>query len=183
MIIISTNEFRYLVLELCAGSLDQLFLEDDNAKKYNYAVPSDLQMLYQIASGIAYIHESGLVHRDIKPQNILFSRPQSADADVHMKVADFGCAKPTRPTGSYSISGSFGTPGWNSPEIDQWNKDAAKAKKEGREAPKRVSNKTDVFSTGLVFFYFLTKGKHPFGQGLMLKSNMENGNPTNFDSN
>ena len=168
-------------MELCAASLDQLYLSDNDPKKYKGQVPNKLAILCQIASGLAYIHEKGFVHRDIKPQNILIS---STDPAV-MKLADFGACKQTNENGSCSWSGPCGTRNWSSPEMIKFILDAAKAKSEKLTPPdeqKRISIKTDVHSVGQVFFFILTDGHHPFGEGLMATDNIKNGNRVrNFD--
>ena len=95
------------MLELCTASLWQFLLPDNDPKKYSGPISSDFQVLYEIASGSAFIHEKGMVHRDIKPQNILLSFPDESGR-VWIKVADFGCAKATNPAGSASLSKEFG---------------------------------------------------------------------------
>lgn len=183
---------RYLVLELCAASLDRHFLPDGNVDKYMGPLPeSQLQMLYEIASGLAYIHapihgrdQTGLQHRDIKPQNILFSLGTDP---VRMKVADFGCVKAATQTGSasWSFNHGGGPEDWRSPEMINWEREDQKARAEGKPGPPRarLTNKTDVFSAGLVFFAILTNGLHPFGSGQMLTSNIHEGRRVNFNGN
>ncbi|KAI9551110.1 hypothetical protein GHT06_004038 [Daphnia sinensis] len=65
----TNKDFTYLVLELCAGTLT-----DFCGGKYNgLMLPPDELVLYQIANGLNYIHSRDLVHRDVKPDNILIS--------------------------------------------------------------------------------------------------------------
>ena len=169
------------MLELCESSLDNVWSDEDE-EKYKGELPSDLQVLHEIACGLAFIHSNNMVHRDIKPQNILISYPE--DGRVWIKVADFGCAKPTKPTGSCSISKEFAaTTLYAPPETIDWQKDAQIAREKGLSLPPRVNNKTDVFSAGIVFFEFITRGVHPFGSiQQMIKSNIYEGNPENFES-
>ena len=162
---------------MCASSLDKLWSDDkdDKNEKYTGQMPDDLQVLYQIACGLACIHSKDIIHRDIKPHNILISLPDALGS-VRMKVADFGCAKPTTPTGSCSLSNGNGTALYHSPEMIAFERNNDRNKKP------RISNKTDVFSAGIVFFQFLTRGVHPFGivGDAMLPSNINNGNPVKF---
>ncbi len=166
-------------MDLCAGSLDQVFSPGYNGP----SLPSpDLKVLYQIASGVAYLHEQmNLIHRDIKPQNILLSK----DDPVLLKVADFGCSKSTTPgTGTCSWSDEFGTKDYRSPEYAAYLDDVVEARKKNEPPPERgrISNKSDVFSTGLVFFYVLSRGYHPFGENALLEtSNIASGKTVNFD--
>ena len=155
-------------MEKCAASLD----------KYDGPVLDHLKMLRQIASGLAYIHSQNQIHRAIKPQNILIS------STGVMKVADFGHAKQTNDNGSGSWSG---TQLYSSPEMIKFNSEFNKAWESSLLPPNRwgrISNKTDVFSAGLVFFYVLTGGKHPFGKGLMITNKIKTDKVAdNFDGN
>lgn len=74
-------------MERCAGTLDD-YLNSKNPK----LVGSDKDILRQITNGLAYLHEKKIVHRDIKPNNILFSESTENKKAV-MKLADFGISK------------------------------------------------------------------------------------------
>ncbi|KZR96973.1 Uncharacterized protein APZ42_008389, partial [Daphnia magna] len=145
------NRFTHLVLELCGGTLT-----DYCEKKYSGPkLPPDELVLYQIANGLHYIHSRNLVHRDIKPENILISMT----TPVQMKVSDLSFVKKTRED-IFSQSKIRGTLQWMAPErlkvlTDNENKSA--------ELPDGTI-KSDTFSSGCVFFYFLTRGTHPFGK-------------------
>lgn len=95
-------------MELCAASLDQCYLPDKDIKKYKGALPSDEQVLLQMAEGLNYIHSMNLVHRDIKPENILISMSEP----VLIKLADFSLCKPVNQRGTFSLSGIKGTQYW-----------------------------------------------------------------------
>ncbi len=61
----------YNVIELCQPSLEKLFLEEKDPKKYHGPIPSEINVLIQLSTGLEYIHEMGYVHREIKPHNVL----------------------------------------------------------------------------------------------------------------
>jgi serine/threonine protein kinase len=137
--------FRYFVLELCAASLG-----DYIQGKYQGPMPTDEQVLFQLASGLEYIHSEGILYRGVTPQNVLISSTKP----VQMKYCGFGSSKSVNERGTCSLSGVKGN--WISPEemkmINQENKIL------------RVSVKSDIFSAGCLFIYFLLRGKHPFGK-------------------
>lgn len=159
---------------MCEGSLDQLFLPDDDPKKYKGPpFPRQMKVLLQLAEGLAYIHSKGLVHRDIKPENVLIS---TSTEPVTLKWADFGLTKETDECGTYEMSGHKGTLYWMAPEI------LAYLNRKVPSGPNRYTALTDVFSAGCLFFSILTRGIHPFGNNLIrdVPSNIESNNPVNF---
>jgi len=135
--------------------LDHLFLEDDHPKKYRGPpLPSSDIVLTSLIQGLNYIHSKGLIHIRIKPQNVLISLTQP----VVMKWADFGLFDVT-----IGMINSSNTKKWFAPEIIK-----EIDKKRSNNSRKlsyftRSMNKAaaDVWSTGAVFYYYLTEGKHP----------------------
>lgn len=101
-----------------------------------------LKLVQQAALGLASAHRRGLVHRDVKPANLL------VDTAGRVRVADFGIALPTRDAATkLTGTGEFvGTPGYVSPEICNGQP---------------VDARSDVFSLGVVLFEMLT-GRLPF---------------------
>jgi serine/threonine protein kinase len=93
-----------------------------------------LGVFKSVCDGVAYLHEKSLVHRDLKPHNILFVQPGVP------KVSDFGLAKVL--TGKAATTLGGGTPGYWAPEQ--------------RRSRGRVSAATDVFALGVILFQVLT---------------------------
>ncbi len=89
----------------------------------------------QISSGLAKAHENGIVHRDIKPPNIILT------SDGHVKILDFGIAKLESATRITREGSTLGTAGYMSPE-------QAKGGETGPE--------TDVWATGVILYEMLT---------------------------
>jgi len=140
---------RYLVLELCTGTLGEYLIG-----KYKGPMPGDLEALHQMAAGVQHIHSRKLVHRDIKPENVLISKPM--DSRVHLKISDFGLSKCTTDSGRFSLgSGIKGTPSYLTPEL---------LEAVNQDKPDGGTTKSDVFALGCVFYKFLTRGSHPFGE-------------------
>lgn len=101
------------------------------------------ELIAAVADALRHAHQKGLVHRDVKPDNILI------DAAGKPYLADFGIALREEDLGNGP--GYAGTPAYMSPE---------QARGEGH----RVDGRTDIFSLGVVLYELLT-GRHPFGTG------------------
>ncbi|XP_046634544.1 mitogen-activated protein kinase 5-like [Daphnia pulicaria] len=161
--VVEDDDFRYIVLELCAGTLSEVI---ENSYK-GPALPSDQMVLYQIADGLDYIHSNKLIHRDIKPENILISMAGK------MKLSDFGLSKQISTRGTCSMSGIKGTLLWMAPEFFENNE--------------KATPKCDIFPCGCVFFVFLTRENgwiHPFGDTndpLQIQFNIREGKPVNIE--
>jgi serine/threonine protein kinase len=101
-------------------------------------------ILGQVASALDAAHERGLIHRDVKPANILL---EDKDGGLHANLADFGLSKDSASTSGLTRAGSWvGTADYASPEQLQ----AA-----------HTDRRTDVYSLGCVLFEALT-GQVPF---------------------
>jgi serine/threonine-protein kinase len=99
-----------------------------------------LEIATQICSGLAAAHEKGIVHRDVKPENIL------VDKDNHVKILDFGLAKLKGVSSLTKGSSTLGTVHYMSPEQTM-----------GQD----VDHRTDIWSLGVVLYEMLT-AKPPF---------------------
>uniref|UniRef100_A0A4W3IVA5 Serine/threonine-protein kinase/endoribonuclease IRE1 n=1 Tax=Callorhinchus milii TaxID=7868 RepID=A0A4W3IVA5_CALMI len=147
------KQFYYIAIELCAATLQEVRLDHLNL--------DPVIMLFQAMSGLAHLHSLNIVHRDLKPRNILLSLPNS-HGNIRVVISDFGlCKKLSVGRHSFSLrSGIPGTEGWIAPEVLQ-------------EEPKdRPTFAIDIFSAGCVFYYVVSKGKHPFSDTLHRQSNI-----------
>ncbi|MDD3411974.1 MAG: Stk1 family PASTA domain-containing Ser/Thr kinase [Eubacteriales bacterium] len=130
------GEHRYLVLEYVSGSTLKEIIQQKGRLSTNTAI----QIAIRILSALQHAHDNGIIHRDIKPQNVL------VNSDGHVKVADFGIA---RMTNAFTISKGdtvVGSVHYSSPE---------------QASGSVVEASSDIYSTGVVLYEMLT-GRVPF---------------------
>ena len=130
------GENRYLVMEYVQGKTLKAVIQERG--KLN--APLACQIAIRILSALEHAHRNGIVHRDIKPQNIL------VHADGHIKVADFGIARIADSATLTRGDNVMGSVHYFSPE---------QARGEGATAA------SDIYSTGVVLYEMLT-GRVPF---------------------
>jgi Protein kinase domain len=129
----------YLVMEFLEGrTLKQIIHE-----RHPLSLLDKVRIMTQVAEGLGYANSNGVVHRDVKPENIMLLR------DDTVKIMDFGIALgPNRNTAVTATGGIIGTPPYFAPEQLQGQK---------------ATEQSDIFSYGDVYYELLT-GVHPFEQ-------------------
>src|SRR5262245_44811596 len=133
----------YLAMRFVEGSDLQALLREEGSLE----PARTLAICAQVASALDAAHERGLVHRDVKPSNVLL------DANEHVYLADFGLSRRlTRQVASAPHSLSLGTPAYAAPE-----------QIEGADADGRA----DVYSLGCVLYECLA-GEPPFPRSSQL---------------
>ncbi len=137
------RETPYIVMEyIPGGDLKQLINE-----RGRLSGPELARLGEEICAGLAHAHERGVIHRDIKPPNILL------DENGHAKVTDFGIARALDATQATRTGAYLGTAVYSSPE-QLW----------GRKA----TPKSDVYSLGATLYQAAT-GEPPFSRGTPLE--------------
>ena len=119
----------YIALQLCPASLANIIegvRGGENERMQEWKVIAQdfnpMRAMREIASGLNHLHGLGLVHRDLKPQNILvFTSFSSSGGKYRMLISDFGlCKKLDKDQSSFvpTMDGAMaaGTPGWRAPE-------------------------------------------------------------------
>ena len=130
------GDLQYLVMEFVEGKTLKHAIID-----YGPMPPSEsVEIMKQLTSAIAHAHQNQIIHRDIKPQNILMDRKD------HVKITDFGIAMALSATSFTQTNSVLGTVHYLSPEQAR-----------GGTATK----KSDIYALGIVLFELLT-GKLPF---------------------
>jgi tetratricopeptide (TPR) repeat protein len=127
---------KFFTMELLEGqSLKKVIQRDGRV-----AVPQAISMLRQMLSALEEAHEQGVIHRDLKPQNIMVS----SDGTPH--IMDFGIARCAESAGMTATGSVLGTPDYIAPE--QVSGEATNAQ-------------TDLFSLGVILYEMLS-GKVPY---------------------
>lgn len=149
------QQFRYIALELCEATLQE-YVEDPTFERHGL---TPVTVLNQAMSGLAHLHSLNIVHRDIKPHNVLISK-RTVSGEVKAMISDFGLCKKLA-YGRNSVTcqtGAIGTDGWIAPEMFK--------------PDNKMKCSVDIFSSGCVFYYVLSGGLHPFGDQYRRQANI-----------
>ncbi len=130
------EETPYITMEYVPGEDLKSFIR----KKGKLAEEETIAIAKQVCEGLAEAHELGVIHRDLKPQNIMIDEKSNA------KVMDFGIARSVEAPGVTHTGMMIGTPDYISPE-----------QAEGEEADQR----SDIYALGVILFEMVT-GSVPF---------------------
>ena len=149
--------------------------------------------LRQITSGLQHLHALKIVHRDIKPQNILVSSAKNSQ-NHRMLISDFGLCKRLEVDQTSFMPTAFGamaagTVGWRAPEIlrGEVRLDDSEASQSSRGSvaalnssdtpsnnskPTKLTKAVDIFALGCLYYYCLTGGSHPYGDRFEREANI-----------
>ena len=130
------GEFYYLILEYVEG----MTLKDYMTKNPRIPIETIVHIAKQIAAGLSHAHQNGIIHRDIKPQNILMNE------NLTCKITDFGIARAYGDTTLTQTNQMLGTVYYLSPEQARGNVATAQS---------------DIYSLGILIFEMIT-GQIPF---------------------
>ncbi|KAH0279425.1 kinase-like protein, partial [Aureobasidium melanogenum] len=180
------QHFLYIAVELCQASLWDLFNLPDVRDEARYqqlqslasAVQRDVRgTLYQLTKGLYHLHDLRIIHRDIKPQNILIAFPKpNKPNELRLVISDFGLCKtlPENVSTLIDPTSNAGTCGWKAPELISQPKDTASNNGHSNMSHPGTSESSsggtmggvkraaDIFSLGCLFFWVLTGGDHPY---------------------
>ncbi len=146
---------KFITMEYVEGRDLRALIHEKGKMSAEEAVP----IVIQISAALEAAHHAGVVHRDLKPQNILL------DKDNRVYVMDFGIARSLETPGMTQTGALMGTPEYMSPE-------QAKGEK--------VDARSDLFALGIIFYEMLT-GISPFkaetAMAMMFKRTQERATP------
>ena len=131
-----SGDVAYIAMEFLQGRELRDIMNDGGL----LPVDQVLDIVAQVAQGLAYAHEHGIVHRDVKPSNIMVVR------DGHAKITDFGIARMASSAVRTQTGMVLGSPKYMSPE---------------QVMGKEIDQRSDIFSLGVMLYEMLT-GQAPF---------------------
>jgi CheY-like chemotaxis protein/tRNA A-37 threonylcarbamoyl transferase component Bud32 len=139
---ITERQRPFMVMEFIEGrSLEELI-----QKEGIMAIERSVDILIQVCDGMAHAHDSGVIHRDVKPSNVMLK--QVTGRPPVPKILDFGCAKLREPETSgpesrslTQVGHSFGSPPYMSPE---------------QVRGKALDERSDIYSLGCMAYELLT---------------------------
>ncbi|XP_073715454.1 uncharacterized protein [Misgurnus anguillicaudatus] len=155
------DNFGYLILQLCEYTLEE-YIQDH--------LPSDTsertfvlkELVREVLCSLQVIHnqQTKILHRDIKPQNVLI------DVKGKARLADFGISRRLKQNETTLQTRIAGTKFWKAKEtIDE-------------EENKGYKRSSDVQVAGMLVYYILSRGHHPFGKGAACEYNILQGKYT-----
>ena len=158
--IVSSPSTSFIVMELVEGQTLQSLLQ----ARGRLGLDETIRVLEQVAAALDHAHASGVVHRDVKPANIMI------EPSGHVKVMDFGIAKLEAGANLTSTGSIMGTPNYMAPEQARGEK---------------VDARSDLFSLGCVLYECLT-GTRPFQSpsvsAILVKILTEDPPPVDFET-
>jgi len=146
----------FFVMELVTGSNVSTYCDD-----HSMTIPERLVLFGRMCSAVLHAHQRGIIHRDIKPDNVLVS---DNDGQLTLKIIDFGIAKVLNTWGIENATRTgmipfLGTPAYMSPEQVNLN------------APD-LDTRTDIYSLGALLYELLT-GLPPFDHERLISVGLE----------
>lgn len=130
------GDMHYIVMEYIKGKTLKQYIQEFSP----LSAARSVHIMKQLTSAIAHAHENGIIHRDIKPQNILM------DEEGNVKITDFGIATSLGATSFTQTNSVIGTVHYLSPEQARGG---------------IATMKSDLYALGIVFYELLT-GELPF---------------------
>ena len=148
---VASDEDLYMVMDLVNGKSLQEYINGGDL-----SLDDVISITLEICDALHHAHYNGIIHRDIKPNNIMLE--ESEDGNLTAKLVDFGLAKTSSPAVQYVSNGNtILTPLYSSPE---------------QIHNQKLDHRTDIYSLGCVMYSMVT-GNPPFeGENALNTMNM-----------
>jgi predicted Ser/Thr protein kinase len=131
-----TDGYTYIVMPFIQGGT-----LSDLIEKRRFSLSEAREIISQSGSALGYAHLRGMIHRDVKPSNVLI------DESGNCLLTDFGLARMIESTSNLTTSGAIvGTPAYMSPE---------------QGTGRKIDHRSDIYSLGIIFFELLS-GRVPY---------------------
>ncbi len=139
------NGVAYLVMELIPGEELGGYFGEGQAFQLEFTTDDAVRMTCELLDALGYAHQNGIVHRDVKPANVMLG------ADLKIKLTDFGVARLTGLDAEESPDTRMaGTPSFMSPE---------------QIGGQPAGPRSDIFGAGIILYQFLTSERPFRGNG------------------
>ena len=139
--LIQLDNKLYLGMELARGGSLKSYLASSKTNRISDINAS--KIMKGILSAVSYMHENGIIHRDLKTANILFAEPHDLSS---IKIIDFGFSE-VKLHSKASYDDHVGTLLYMAPELAQQHD---------------YTKSVDIWAVGIIMHYVMTGGKHPF---------------------
>jgi serine/threonine protein kinase len=134
------GNFPYIIMEFVHGKTLKQLISDYQMRQIRIPLIRTMRIIYSAGLALAYAHQKNMIHRDVKPANIIL------EDSGRVVLTDFGLARLTSHMDPEGSGGFSGTPAYIAPE---------------QALGKGVQPSADIYSLGVIFFELLT-GRQPF---------------------
>ncbi|KAK2916802.1 hypothetical protein Q8A67_001176 [Cirrhinus molitorella] len=152
------NDFYYLANQLCEYDLEEYMKSLRQSEQNNEKETTLRSIMKDMLHGLQVLHHADVIHRDIKPGNVLIDLEKTA------RLADFGISRKLEKGKTTVKTKRDGTQGWEATEIVNQPKEGSYKKS------------SDIQVAGMLAYYILSDGKHPFGDPIRREGNISDGN-------
>jgi serine/threonine-protein kinase len=139
------NGVAYMVMELVRGEELAAYFDMSQDFHLDFTLEDAVRMSCELLDALGYAHRNGVIHRDVKPANVMLSH------DLRVKLTDFGVARMAAVNVDQLDADMVGTPSFMSPE---------------QITGQAVGPQSDLFAAGIILYQFLTNERPFRGSGV-----------------
>jgi len=139
------NGVAYMVMELVRGEELAAYFDMSQDFHLDFTLEDAVRMSCELLDALGYAHRNGVIHRDVKPANVMLSH------DLRVKLTDFGVARMAAVNVDQTDADMVGTPSFMSPE---------------QITGQAVGPQSDLFAAGIILYQFLTNERPFRGSGV-----------------